>query len=489
MNQQFDITKFKNATHDTNRYERRMQALAKKGLQIDCIEAAVTNSLNNITQKGNRSFVIYGEPQSGKTGMMIALTAKLLDKGYPIIVHLLNDNVDLLEQNLDRFQRSGLAPAPRSFHDILDPEIKIDGKEWVIFCKKNSKDLTKLIEKIGKEKNIIVIDDEADYATPNAKVNKGEKTKINALVEKLIGQTGIYIGVTATPARLDLNNTFSNDNELWVDFPPHKLYAGQDVFFPLSETGTFGKPKFLLNPLPDKQDSPKHLKDAFLRFCIHVAYLNCMRNKDEKTYSFLIHTSGIKADHHIDRKVIDKILEEMSDQTGKPYEAMVKYMWEYAHKLDGNEATADQLTKYVVSNNVPLHIKYSSKRMQPWRFTFLKEQQNELQGMFEAHGKACLALVCGRDGVVVITYQELKQILDDQHDDKEWISVQRGKREMYGVHGSNGELAFKVGMNEGLEKLLTKPVLITPQTAVKDNTVSFVMRRASELLELVGTGK
>jgi hypothetical protein len=146
-------------------------------------------------------------------------------------------------------------------------------------------------------------------------------------------------------------------------------------------------------------------------------------------------------------------------------------------------------SNFLINDNVPLHIKYSSKRMQPWRFTFLKEQQDELQSMFVAHGKACLALICGRDGVVVITFQELKQVLDDQHDDKEWISVQRGKREMYGVHGSNGELAFKIGMNEGLEKLLTKPVPAATQTAVKDNTVSFVMRRASELLELVGTGK
>ncbi len=43
----------------------------------------------------------------------------------------------------------------------------------MLFCKKNGSDLRKLIEKIGKIPKIVVIDDEADYASPNAKVNAG----------------------------------------------------------------------------------------------------------------------------------------------------------------------------------------------------------------------------------------------------------------------------------------------------------------------------
>ena len=49
------------------------------------------------------------------------------------------------------------------------------------------------------------------YATPNSKINRQEKSKINALTEKLIGKNGIYIGVTATPGRLDLNRTHKNE--------------------------------------------------------------------------------------------------------------------------------------------------------------------------------------------------------------------------------------------------------------------------------------
>ena len=115
----FDINKFNERKQLTNRYKKRVDALKASGRQTASIEAAVDEAIKNIKDQNSRSFVIYGEPQSGKTEMMIALTAKLLDEGYKIIVHLLNDNVSLLEQNLYRFQSSGLSPSPCSFMDIM----------------------------------------------------------------------------------------------------------------------------------------------------------------------------------------------------------------------------------------------------------------------------------------------------------------------------------------------------------------------------------
>jgi len=44
------------------------------------------------------------------------------------------------------------------------------------------KDLQKLIAELENSGPIVVIDDEADYATPNAKINQQERTKINDLV-------------------------------------------------------------------------------------------------------------------------------------------------------------------------------------------------------------------------------------------------------------------------------------------------------------------
>jgi len=283
----FDLKKFKNIQKE-DRYSRQLYRMKQNGLDTKNIEDTIKKALDNINN-GVKSFVIYGDPQSGKTEMMIGLTANLLDKGYSIVVVLLNDNVELLKQNLDRFARSGLDPTPRNFSEILDYSINIEGKDWIIFCKKNSKDLQRLIDKIGNEENKVIIDDEGDYATPNSKINKQTQTKINRLVGELIGENGLYIGVTATPARLDLNNTFNNANDRWIYFPSHENYTGPDVFFPLNLSD---KLNFNLNYLPDKYDDPKYLKEALFRFFVKVAYLNLRINPKEENYSILIHTSG-----------------------------------------------------------------------------------------------------------------------------------------------------------------------------------------------------
>ena len=64
-------------------------------------------------------------------------------------------------------------------------------------------------------KKRVVIDDEADFATVDTNINKLNKdaTAINQGVGKLgnLDDDGVYIGVTATPGRLDLNNTFRNN--------------------------------------------------------------------------------------------------------------------------------------------------------------------------------------------------------------------------------------------------------------------------------------
>jgi hypothetical protein len=258
----------------TGQYERQLGRLTSEHKEAVCIEAAVRRAVENVRSRQCSSFVIYGEPQSGKTEMMICLTAKLLDEGYPVIVLLLNDSVDLLGQNLGRFKSSGLAPAARNFTEILDPAVVIKGQRHVIFCKKNGSDLQKLNEKLDQVDGIVLIDDEADYASPNAKINAGGQTPINALIAQLLGNKGIYIGVTATPARLDLNNTFDNDSRIWIDFPLYSKYTGQDVFFPLD-----GKIDYLRSLIPNAGADPKYARQALFSFLVNAAYLNLYVNR------------------------------------------------------------------------------------------------------------------------------------------------------------------------------------------------------------------
>jgi hypothetical protein len=344
----FDVLKFKSFRPDVNQYQRQLKRLKSGRKGTESIEAAVSDASSNLIAGERRSFVIYGEPQSGKTEMMICLTAKLLDDGRQFILHLLNDSVDLLGQNLGRFQASGLAPTAKNYTDILDPAIRIADRQHVVFCKKNPKDLEKLLQKIGKLERIVIIDDEADYASPNAKINKNTRTRINALITALLGESGDYIGVTATPARLDLNNTFENDSSIWVNFPPHKLYTGQDIFFPIDHEQRNSR-EYQLTLLPATYDGPKFAREAFFSFLANVAYLNRKVNSAEQNYSMLIHTSGKKIDHKADWYVFDKIIAALIDKSGADFESYVRQIWNIARKRFV-DSDPDELTSYVVDN-------------------------------------------------------------------------------------------------------------------------------------------
>lgn len=313
--------------------------------QTDCIEAAVQDVSTNLPKATSGALVVYGDPQSGKTEMMICLTAQLLDQGTKVIVHLLNDSVDLLMQSLDRFKLAGLAPAPRNAADLTNAPL-VPGNTAILFCKKNAKDLGRLIKALVQAGPIAVIDDEADYATPNGKVNIREKTKINALVSTLLGDKGRYIGVTATPARLNLNNTFDNKTETWVRFRPHAAYTGQDVFFPQN-----GPVSYRLTQLSGAGTADDTRK-ALSRFLATVAFLNLQATKSqqpEKNYSFLIHTSGKTDDHKIDRKVVEDAMAALVSRKGPKFEAILSLVYQQTLALYG-KSEVDAISSYVIAN-------------------------------------------------------------------------------------------------------------------------------------------
>ncbi len=344
MSELFDLNRLKQTSTNITktRYDRRLEILQKEGQKTDRISGVVDAAIANI-KANKKSFVIYGEPQSGKTEMMIALTAKLLDEGIKIIVVLMNDSVQLLSQNLERFQRSGLTPSPKRFNEILPPEINLAEREWVIFCKKNPKDLQKLNTKLTGHSNIVVIDDEADFATPNSLVNQQRRSRINDLTGYLLANSGVYIGVTATPARLDLNNTHNNVNDDWIDFPVHEKYTGQDVFFPIDLTNL----PYRLTCTDDNRSIVESIQDTLFSFMVTVGYLNTTTTEDN--YSLLIHTSGKTSDHSINYRQIIGIFEAIKVDTNPSHATYLEAIWKVAlQRYPGHQ---DAITAYIIGNS------------------------------------------------------------------------------------------------------------------------------------------
>jgi hypothetical protein len=108
---------------------------------------------------------------------------------------------------------------------------------------------------------------------------------------------------------------------------------------------------------------------------------------------------------------------------------------------------------YVVDGSIGIYIKYSLKRLSPWRFSFQKRHRDKIHEMKENLSEAFVLLVCNDDGVVVLSFDEFKQILNETGGDSEWISAARNQRQMYSIKGSDGRLSFKVGKDEFLGKL------------------------------------
>lgn len=339
-----------------SQYDDRISALKNSDIDTASIESAVSETLNNLKTKNSRSFVIFGEPQSGKTEMMIALNAKLLDEGYQILVNLLTDSVDLLDQSLNRFRSSGLNPSPKQFSELPDDANSLKGRKWVVFCKKNARDLEKLIELLRFETGLMIIDDEADYASPNGKVNKAdyEKTKINELISNLLGTDGRYIGVTATPARLNLNNTFQNESGDWVDFAPHPAYVGQDFFFPSD-----GKVDFRLHTFTDDEgDEKPEIEKAVLHFMCGVAELHLLGKT--KNHTMLIHTSGTRAEHDKDVGYVTSTLDALAKYDGTSFEGMRRKLLEIAKGYsDGDGSDVEEFVLRNIDRNVVVKINSS----------------------------------------------------------------------------------------------------------------------------------
>ncbi|ELQ6227240.1 Z1 domain-containing protein [Cronobacter turicensis] len=345
MEYYLDIESLKKQAKLVKRYEKQLFRLHNDNRATGAIEQTVEGTIKNLKNSQTSSLVIYGDPQSGKTEMMIALTARLFDEGYPVIIHLMNDSVDLLTQNLKRFKHSGIAPTPRTYSELPQDPNKLPA-ELLIFCKKNTHDLQKIITLIANKdiNSIVIIDDEADYATPNGKINQGLVTKINGLVAEILGDNGFYIGVTATPARLNLNKTFDNKTETWVQFPSHDYYTGQDTFFPLDMRNL----SYRLH-LIGSDDPKEEARDAIIRFLVTASYLNSFKNGVEQYWTMLIHTSGHKSDHKIDLENLENFVSALLAPESDEFVLLMSLIFSNSLKLYP-DADPNIIAQYILEN-------------------------------------------------------------------------------------------------------------------------------------------
>ena len=85
-----------------------------------------------------------------------------------------------------------------------------------------------------------------------------------------------------------------------------------------------------------------------MRFLVTVAHRNLYDNKVEKNYTMLVHTSGRRKDHELDRRIIEKSAQTLMDGKSAGFDKLVTQVYRAAETIFP-ERDPNQLTDYVVA--------------------------------------------------------------------------------------------------------------------------------------------
>lgn len=199
--------------------------------------------LEKFDYRTNQIGMLLGNVQSGKTGQVFAIACEAADRGFPFFILLTTDNVRLQQQTFERTE-----------HDLTQfvvcdekeeqkfKEASTNGKPAILVLKKNTHILREWSNILNNMQSfrgnpLFIIDDEADAASLNTKVNQHEISSINKYLSEIrdTAIASIYLQVTGTPQALLLQSLNTEWHPTFTYyFEPGTGYLGGDFFFPSS---------------------------------------------------------------------------------------------------------------------------------------------------------------------------------------------------------------------------------------------------------------
>ena len=142
--------------------------------------------------------LLLGNIQSGKTGQMFGIMCKAADLGFPVCLLLTTDNVVLRQQTLERVRSDlvGFCVCGENDTGLFAENNLI--KPTIIVLKKNVRVLklwSNVLSSTGfmKGNPLFVMDDEADAASLNTRVNSGQQSSINRYLDGIKNLSLIHI--------------------------------------------------------------------------------------------------------------------------------------------------------------------------------------------------------------------------------------------------------------------------------------------------------
>lgn len=304
-------------------------------------------------QGATRKGLVMGNVQSGKTRNFAGVVAKAVDAGYRVVIVLSGMYNNLRSQTQTRldsqlFEGEGWYPltdAESDFEPVLRPqELLLHQPAVCAVVKKNPARLSKLVRmmrdvpvEVRRIRPVLIIDDEADQATPNSLAAKKKISAINRHMRNLWATvpTGTYVAYTATPFANVLMDPDVEEELFPSDFittiEPGQGYFGAERLFGIADTvGDDGcdtnpgldmvrsVPSYdagQLRPPSDAAvraafdpDLPSSLVDAFTWFVVATAIRKARRQQAHS--SMLVHTTHYTAPHYAMRRRIERLIQK-----------------------------------------------------------------------------------------------------------------------------------------------------------------------------------
>ncbi|MDA7861484.1 Z1 domain-containing protein [bacterium] len=365
----FDNKKSEISWDHWSRYKSMLEQQGRPSKIIEANEEVINSILDysgdpRETGSWSRKGLVMGNVQSGKTQNYLGLINKAIDCGYRTIILLGGHLNDLRKQTQERVDEGVLGipsrhlveaetetPQPigvgmfgpnsvhagtstigdfnKGFADRYGT--KLTGNDPVIFTiKKHTGVMQRLFKWIkgyhyldpetGKklEGPLLLIDDEADYASINTKHHKDEVTRTNESIRQLLSlfKRNTYVGYTATPfANIFIDpddNSYSVEDDLFpsdfmIKIPVPDNYMGQDFFFGEATNNELGSEVHCEPTIPIKDHLPVYelkkddeihalpdsLKEAVRAFLLVIA-IRSLRDERYAHNTMLVNISHLK---------------------------------------------------------------------------------------------------------------------------------------------------------------------------------------------------
>ena len=326
-----------------------------------CIENTVINLLENDTSV-SKPGMLLGKIQSGKTRAFIGITAMAFDNDYDIAIVLTKGTRALAQQTYERLKKEFEDFKEDDVLQIFDimsmPDNLIDyelDQKLIFVVKKEVNNLRRLQKALFEtypdlaNKRVLIIDDEADFASIGFTKTKQEIYEINViagLIDHIRTElkSADFLQVTATPYSLYLQpddlkidgttKTFKPVKPVFTELVPvPDAYIGGEYYFEESEENDsiashiyepISSNELLILKKPDGRrfkleevltsNKINSLRHAIINFIVGGSIRRIQDKKTgvrQKKYSFIVHTEQAKAAHEWQETIVTEIKDQM----------------------------------------------------------------------------------------------------------------------------------------------------------------------------------